>query len=72
MLPSPGADKRPQIRKKRDVIGYLEDIAEESLEMTKFFHSGPEPVAHKSRRCVEASLKLPLTEEVTMSACFTQ
>ncbi|KAG8884546.1 phosphatidylinositol-3,5-bisphosphate 5-phosphatase [Tulasnella sp. 332] len=35
--------------KKRDVIGYLEDIAEESLEMTKFFHSGPEPVSHIPR-----------------------
>ncbi|KAG9036353.1 phosphatidylinositol-3,5-bisphosphate 5-phosphatase [Tulasnella sp. JGI-2019a] len=35
--------------KKRDVIGYLEDTAEESLEMTKFFHSGPEPISHKPR-----------------------
>ncbi|KAG8902243.1 phosphatidylinositol-3,5-bisphosphate 5-phosphatase [Tulasnella sp. 403] len=35
--------------KKRDVIGYLEDLAEESIETTKFFHSGPEPVSHKSR-----------------------
>lgn len=36
-------------RKKKDVIGYLEDIAEESIDLTKFFHSGPEPVSHKSR-----------------------
>ncbi|KAG8905247.1 phosphatidylinositol-3,5-bisphosphate 5-phosphatase, partial [Tulasnella sp. 408] len=36
-------------QKKKDVIGYLEDIAEESIDLTKFFHSGPEPVSHKSR-----------------------
>ncbi|KAG9014934.1 phosphatidylinositol-3,5-bisphosphate 5-phosphatase [Tulasnella sp. 427] len=36
-------------QKKKDVIGYLEDIAEESIDMTKFFHSGPEPISHKSR-----------------------
>jgi hypothetical protein len=29
-----------------DVIGVLEDIAEEVLETTKFFHSGPEPAAY--------------------------
>lgn len=28
-----------------DVIGVLEDIAEEVIETTKFFHSGPEPMA---------------------------
>ncbi|KAG8918396.1 phosphatidylinositol-3,5-bisphosphate 5-phosphatase [Tulasnella sp. 418] len=33
--------------KKRDVIGYLEDLAEESIHLTGFFHSGPEPIAHK-------------------------
>ncbi|KAN0060124.1 phosphatidylinositol-3,5-bisphosphate 5-phosphatase [Thecaphora frezii] len=27
----------------QDVIGILEDIAEESVETTRFFHSGPEP-----------------------------
>ncbi|GBE87131.1 Polyphosphoinositide phosphatase [Sparassis crispa] len=32
--------------KTQDVIGYLEDIAEESIQMTGFFHSGPEPYAH--------------------------
>lgn len=30
-------------RRDKDVIGILEDIAEESLESTNFFHSGPEP-----------------------------
>lgn len=30
-------------RRDKDVIGILEDIAEESLERTNFFHSGPEP-----------------------------
>lgn len=29
-----------------DVIGVLEDIAEEVLETTKFFHSGGEPIAY--------------------------
>ncbi|KAM0793180.1 hypothetical protein ACM66B_000653 [Microbotryomycetes sp. NB124-2] len=30
-------------QRDKDVIGILEDIAEESLERTNFFHSGPEP-----------------------------
>ncbi|PCH43055.1 hypothetical protein WOLCODRAFT_74198 [Wolfiporia cocos MD-104 SS10] len=30
----------------QDVIGYLEDIAEESIQMTGFFHSGSEPYSH--------------------------
>lgn len=33
-------------RKTQDVISYLEDIAEVSIQMTGFFHSGPEPLAH--------------------------
>ena len=33
-------------RKIQDVISYLEDIAEESLQMTGFFHSDPEPYSH--------------------------
>ncbi|KAG6855864.1 hypothetical protein H0H87_009899 [Tephrocybe sp. NHM501043] len=32
--------------KTQDVISYLEDIAEESISMTGFFHSGPEPYSH--------------------------
>ncbi|KAJ3503585.1 hypothetical protein NLJ89_g8366 [Agrocybe chaxingu] len=32
--------------KTQDVISYLEDMAEESIQMTGFFHSGPEPYAH--------------------------
>ncbi|KAL1739305.1 SacI homology domain-containing protein, partial [Schizophyllum fasciatum] len=32
--------------KTQDVISYLEDIAEESIQMTGFFHSGSEPYAH--------------------------
>jgi hypothetical protein len=36
----------PRARKTQDVISYLEDIAEESIEMTGFFHSGPEPFSH--------------------------
>jgi phosphatidylinositol 3,5-bisphosphate 5-phosphatase len=30
------------------VISYLEDVAEESIQMTGFFHSGAEPFAHHS------------------------
>lgn len=33
-------------RKTQDVISYLEDLAEESIQTTGFFHSGPEPYAH--------------------------
>ncbi|KZT52574.1 hypothetical protein CALCODRAFT_502129 [Calocera cornea HHB12733] len=36
-------------KKKQDVIGYLEDLAEESIQMTGFFHSGPEPESHRLR-----------------------
>ncbi|KAI0691187.1 polyphosphoinositide phosphatase [Cytidiella melzeri] len=32
--------------KTQDVIGYLEDLAEESIMMTGFFHSGGEPYSH--------------------------
>ncbi|KAF9030830.1 hypothetical protein BDZ89DRAFT_1064393 [Hymenopellis radicata] len=32
--------------KTQDVISYLEDIAEESIQETGFFHSGPEPYSH--------------------------
>jgi hypothetical protein len=30
-------------RKSQDVIGVLEDIAEESIQLTKFFHGGSKP-----------------------------
>ncbi|KAE9404895.1 hypothetical protein BT96DRAFT_916565 [Gymnopus androsaceus JB14] len=32
--------------KTQDVISYLEDLAEESIQQTGFFHSGPEPYYH--------------------------
>ncbi|TFK48341.1 hypothetical protein OE88DRAFT_1634941 [Heliocybe sulcata] len=35
--------------KTRDVIGYLEDLAEESIQMSGFFHSGPETYSHNLR-----------------------
>jgi len=43
-----------QARKTQDVISYLEDIAEESIQTTGFFHSGPEPYSHveESEPCV--------------------
>lgn len=33
-------------RRDKDVIGILEDIAEESMERTNFFHSGAEPTLY--------------------------
>lgn len=40
-------------RGTQDVIGYLEDIAEESIQTTGFFHSGSEPYSHvESEPCV--------------------
>lgn len=36
--------------KTQDVISYLEDLAEEAIQLTGFFHSGPEPYAHKLKR----------------------
>ncbi|KAH7882226.1 SacI homology domain-containing protein [Phlebopus sp. FC_14] len=33
--------------KTQDVIGYLEDLAEESIQLTGFFHAGFEPYFHK-------------------------
>jgi phosphatidylinositol 3,5-bisphosphate 5-phosphatase len=33
-------------RKTQDVLSYLSDIAEEWIQMTGFFHSGPEPFSH--------------------------
>lgn len=36
-------------RKSQDVIGYLEDLAEESIQMSGFFHSGSEPYSHYIR-----------------------
>lgn len=47
-------------RKTQDVIGYLEDIAEESIQMTGFFHSGPEPFSHAldiEAECVPARIR---------------
>ncbi|THH30440.1 hypothetical protein EUX98_g3744 [Antrodiella citrinella] len=40
--------------KTQDVISYLEDLAEESIQLTGFFHSGPEPYSHFLRNEVEA------------------
>ncbi|KIJ60428.1 hypothetical protein HYDPIDRAFT_98752 [Hydnomerulius pinastri MD-312] len=37
--------------KTQDVISYLEDIAEESIQMTGFFHTGFEPYSHYLQSC---------------------
>lgn len=43
------------------MISYLEDIAEESIEMTGFFHTGPEPYSHYLQNESEYGLRsLPL------------
>ena len=39
------------------MISYLEDIAEESIHMTGFFHSGPEPYSHSLRNDPEYALR---------------
>jgi len=36
--------------KTQDVISYLEDLAEEAIQKTGFFHSGPEPYSHRLKR----------------------
>lgn len=40
-------------RKTQDVISYLEDIAEESIQTTGFFHTGLEPFSHHLRNGIE-------------------
>ncbi|KAI5993700.1 SacI homology domain-containing protein [Pisolithus orientalis] len=37
--------------KTQDVISYLEDLAEESIQMTGFFHTGSEPYSHHLQNC---------------------
>lgn len=39
----------------QDVIGILEDIAEETLATTHFFHSGPEPSAFRPRATTQSN-----------------
>lgn len=39
-------------RKTQDVISYLEDLAEESIQTTGFFHTGPEPYSHYMQSCL--------------------
>jgi len=45
-------------RKTQDVISYLEDIAEEAIQLTEFFHSGPGPY---SRMLKNRSVSRPFT-----------
>jgi phosphatidylinositol 3,5-bisphosphate 5-phosphatase len=60
------------------VISYLEDIAEESIHMTGFFHSGPEPYSHNLRsdpeyvsrhpntQCAESCISLPYRDTILL------
>ena len=34
----------------QDVIGYLETVAQQTIDSTGFFHSGPEPYINAMRR----------------------
>ncbi|KAF8346534.1 SacI homology domain-containing protein [Amanita rubescens] len=49
--------------KTQDVINYLEDLAEEWIQMTGFFHSGPEPTSHalQPRDGGEASIRTTIS-----------
>ncbi|KIK09521.1 hypothetical protein K443DRAFT_82832 [Laccaria amethystina LaAM-08-1] len=53
--------------KTQDVISYLEDIAEESIQMTGFFHSGPEPYSHYLQN--EAASTISLQNGVCRTNC---
>ncbi|KAF8440057.1 polyphosphoinositide phosphatase [Boletus edulis BED1] len=46
MVYRPWDMSRAYKEKTQDVISYLEDIAEESISMTGFFHTGAEPFSH--------------------------
>ncbi|KAH8980934.1 polyphosphoinositide phosphatase [Lactarius hatsudake] len=46
MVYHPWDMSRAYKEKTQDVISYLEDLAEESIQITGFFHSGPEPYSH--------------------------
>ncbi|KAH8107843.1 polyphosphoinositide phosphatase [Cristinia sonorae] len=54
MVYRPWDMSRAYKEKTQDVISYLEDLAEESIQLTGFFHSGPEPYARFLRSEVEA------------------
>ncbi|KAJ7349074.1 polyphosphoinositide phosphatase [Mycena albidolilacea] len=51
--------------KTQDVISILEDIAEQSLQMTSFFHSGPEPYSHYLQSEAENS-QLPWRSTISL------
>ncbi|KAJ7491226.1 SacI homology domain-containing protein [Mycena latifolia] len=51
--------------KTQDVISILEDIAEESIQMTGFFHSGPEPYSHYLQSEAENS-QLPWRSTISL------
>ena len=49
------------------MISYLEDVAEESINLTGFFHSGPEPVSHLLRDDIESVLFM----KTSLTLCWT-
>ncbi|KZT18255.1 polyphosphoinositide phosphatase [Neolentinus lepideus HHB14362 ss-1] len=52
--------------KTRDVIGYLEDIAEESIQMSGFFHSGPEAYSHNLKNEERGGLELTWRSTISL------
>ncbi|KAF7323248.1 Polyphosphoinositide phosphatase [Mycena chlorophos] len=70
------ADKRMQYRawdmsraykeKTQDVISILEDMAEESIQLTGFFHSGPEPYSHHFQNQAEENNEIPWRNTISL------
>ncbi|KAF8330313.1 SacI homology domain-containing protein [Cantharellus anzutake] len=55
--------------KKQDVIGVLEDIAEECINITGFFHSGAEPYSHALRA---ESEEIPYRPKISLQNGITR
>ncbi|PWN31122.1 hypothetical protein BDZ90DRAFT_230116 [Jaminaea rosea] len=56
----------------QDVIGILEDIAEETIERTGFFHSGPEPTRFEYAPAAEAGSDGSTTRHPRRQTILTQ
>ncbi|EGN94851.1 hypothetical protein SERLA73DRAFT_61835 [Serpula lacrymans var. lacrymans S7.3] len=52
--------------KTQDVISYLEDIAEESILITGFFHSGPEPYSHFLQNDIDDEERPPWRNHISL------
>ncbi|KAJ7063534.1 polyphosphoinositide phosphatase [Mycena amicta] len=52
--------------KTQDVISILEDMAEESIQMTSFFHSGPEPYSHYLQSQADNNNQVPWRNTISL------